>query len=62
MNKNSGKINALSWYLIIVYQSQNNKNDHLTRPQEGPGLNAWVSPSYSSNTQLLLWEISSADN
>ena len=35
MNKNSGRIRAFSWYLIIVYRSHNNKNDHLTRPQEG---------------------------
>ena len=34
MNRNSGRIRALSWYLIIIYQSHNN-NDHLTRPQEG---------------------------
>ena len=39
MNKNLGKIRALSWYLIITYQSRNNKNDHLTRPRDGLGLN-----------------------
>ena len=33
MNKNSGRIRALSWYLIIAHQSHNNKNDHLTRPE-----------------------------
>ena len=43
MNENSGRIRALSWYLIVVYWSHNNKNYHLTRPSEGPGLNAWVS-------------------
>ena len=44
MNKTSGRIRALSWYLIIAYQSHNNKNDHLTRPREGPRLiSAWVS-------------------
>ena len=32
MNKNSGRITALSWYLIVVFRSHNNKNDHLTRP------------------------------
>ena len=65
MNNNSGRIRALLWYLIIAYQSHNNKNDHLTRPREGPRLNAWVSRYHyprSSNKQLLLWKISSADN
>ena len=64
-NRNSERIRALSWYLIISYQSHNNKNDHLNRPWEGPGLNAWVSRYHyprSSNTQLMLWKISSADN
>ena len=34
-------------------------------PREGPGLNAWVSRYHypqSSNKQLLLWKISSANN
>ena len=61
---------------MIVYQRHNNKNGHLTRPREGPGLNALVSTysdprkivcaTYyyprSSNKQVLLWKISSADN
>ena len=34
MNRNSGRIRALLWYLIITYQSHNN-NDHLTQSQEG---------------------------
>ena len=42
MNKNPGRIRALSWYLAKVYQSHNNKNN-LTRPRVGPKLNAWVS-------------------
>ena len=65
MNKNLGRINALSWYLIIVYQSHNNKNNHLSRPREGPGLNAWVNTYHnprSSDKQLLLWKISNTDN
>ena len=65
MNKNSGRIRVLSWYLIIAYQSHNKKNDHLSPPREGPRLNAWVSRyhySRSSNKQLLLWKISRADN
>ena len=38
---NAGELEALlSWHLIIVYQSHNDKNDHLTRPREGLGLNA----------------------
>ena len=64
-NENSGRIRALSWYLIIAYRSRNNKNDHLTRPWEDPRLSAWVSTYHyprSSNKQLLLWNISSADN
>ena len=43
MKRNSCRIRALSWYLIIPYQSNNNNNDHLTRPREGPWLNVWVS-------------------
>ena len=65
MNENSWRIRALSWYLIIVYRSHNNKYDHLTRPWEGSELNAWVSTYHyprSSNKQLLFWKISSADN
>ena len=57
MNENSGRIRALLWHLMIVYRSHNNKNDHLTRPWEGPGLNAWVSTYHyprNSNKQLLL--------
>ena len=42
-NKNSRRIRALSWYLLIAYQSHNNMNDHLTWPWESPELNAWVS-------------------
>ena len=34
MNENLVRIRALLWYLIIVYRSHNNKNDHLTRPWE----------------------------
>ena len=48
-----------------IYQSHNNKNDHLIRPREGPGLSAWVSSYHhpsSFNKQLLLWKISSVDN
>ena len=57
MNKNSRRIRVLSWYLIIAFQSQNIKNDHLTQPWEGPGLNAQVSRyPRSSNKQLLLWK------
>ena len=65
MNENSGRVRALSWYSIIVYRSHNNKNDRLTRPWEGPCLNAWLSTYHyprGSNKQLLLWKISSADN
>ena len=65
MNKNLGRIRALLWYLIIAYQSHNNKNDHLTWSREGPRLNAWVSRYHyprTSNKHLLLWKISSADN
>ena len=43
INRKLGRIRALSWYLIMTYQSHNNTNDHLTRPREGPGLNALVS-------------------
>ena len=65
MNKNSWRISVLTWFLIIDYRSQNKKNDHLTRPREGPRLDAWVSRNHytrSSNKQLLLWKISGADN
>ena len=65
MNKNLGRIIALSWYLVVAYQSHNKKNDHLARPRVGPKLNAWVSRYHyprNSNKQLLLWKISSADN
>ena len=65
INTKSGRIRALLWYLIITYQSHKNKNDHLTRPREGQGLNAWVSrypTPRSSNKQLLLWKISCAGN
>ena len=65
IKRKSGRISALWWYLIMTYQNHNNKDDHLTRPWEGPGLNAWVFryPTHrSSNKQLLLWKISSADN
>ena len=44
------KINCI----VNLYKSHNNKNDHLTRPREGPGLNAWVSRyhyPWSSNKQ-----------
>ena len=37
INRKAGRIRALSWYLLMTYQSHNNKNDHLTRPWEGPG-------------------------
>ena len=40
MNRNSGRIRALSWYLMTTFQSHNNKNDLLTRPREVPGLSA----------------------
>ena len=43
MNKNSGRIRTMSWYLIIACQSHNNKNDHLTRPRKGTRLQAGVS-------------------
>ena len=66
INIKSGRIRALPWYyLIMTYQSHNNKNDHLTRPWEGPGLNAWVfryPTPRSYNKQQLLWKISSAHN
>ena len=66
MNKNSGKIRSLSGYMKIPYQRHNNKNDHLSRPQEGLGLNAWVSryhfPPPPKKKTLLLWKILSADN
>ena len=64
-HRNSWRIRALSWYLMIAHRSHNNKNDHLTRGQECPRLNAWVSRYHyprSSNKYLLLWKISSADN
>ena len=51
--------------LIIALQSHNNENNHLTQPREGPGLNVWESKYHyplSTNKQLLLWKISSADN
>ena len=68
INRKTGRIRAPSWYLIMINQSHNNKNDHLTRPREGQGLNglnAWVlryPTPRSSYKQLLLWKISSADN
>ena len=33
LNENSGRIRALSWYLIIAYQCHNNRNNHLNRPE-----------------------------
>ena len=66
MNKNLGTISALSGYSIITYQSHNTKNDRLTRPREGPALNASVSrynyPRNANKQLLLSWKVSSADN
>ena len=43
MNKSSGRIRALSRYLIIAYQSHNNKSQQPDSTPGGPKTKAWVS-------------------
>ena len=51
INRKSGEIRAL-WFLMMTYQNNNNKNDCLTQPQDGPGLNAGCELPVSGSKML----------